>query len=313
MSVPLRTILNQAPMPFASFFDLPGAGSRSTSHKPWASNYPEILSPWFHFVDIDGVQDVLGPEDDLDRLLLSKTVYPLNQTTEALQSEADSVRVFYTHIAHPIQIAFQHIIVQRSETGPPGPTSYAQTVDFSWTQDQQCILIGELKRHGIINPSMWRTNTGTTIDNNRKWLGQELRGYCDRYKTTAAVVFDGVYVLFLLFDLSTQDAVQDPHCPVIGFILPYTSTVLRYYLFRVAALQLRRNLAQMAPPVHLNGYYRFFEWWSSTPYWEDSNGRRSQEHPRGYTRYFSMENGAWYWDTPNGRVQDTMACRILYA
>ncbi|KAI0967946.1 hypothetical protein F4678DRAFT_229307 [Xylaria arbuscula] len=232
--------------------------------------------------------------------------HPLNRTTEDLQTEGDSVRVFYTHISHPVQLAFQDIVTQRSETGPPGPTSYAQTVDFEWIRSDQCIIIGEIKRHGVIDPSVWENDEST--DKNRRWLGQELRGYCDRYKCTTALIFDGLHLLVVMFDLSNGDAVEDQHCPVIGFVLPYKTPALRYYLLRVAALQLRRNLSQTAPPVYLSGYNRLFQWWSSTPYWEDANGRRFPDHPHGYTRHFSPQNGAWYWNTPNGLVQDTFAC-----
>ncbi|KAI0503234.1 hypothetical protein F5B22DRAFT_662251 [Xylaria bambusicola] len=89
MAVPLRTIFTEAPIPLARFFDPPGASSRSISQKSWASTYSEISMPLFQFFDLDQIQGLLGPEDELDRLLLAKTAYPHNPAAEALQSEAD--------------------------------------------------------------------------------------------------------------------------------------------------------------------------------------------------------------------------------
>lgn len=71
--------------------------------------------------------------------------------------------------------AFSSVLTQRSEPGPLGTTSVSQTVDFLWGRGSSCLLLGELERHGIINPQVW--TTGRTDDTNRKRLGRELRGY----------------------------------------------------------------------------------------------------------------------------------------
>ena len=49
---------------------------------------------------------MFGSEDALDEHLLNRDVSPLNGTTEWFQKEGDSVRTFYTHVSHPIQLAF---------------------------------------------------------------------------------------------------------------------------------------------------------------------------------------------------------------
>ncbi|KAI1317137.1 hypothetical protein F5Y16DRAFT_392930 [Xylariaceae sp. FL0255] len=96
-------------------------------------------------------QQLFGDEDDLDRLLLSTVVHPLNDLQGNLQSEGDCARTFYAHVALPVQLAFQQIIAQRSEAGPLGSTSVSQTVDCTWSHKTHCVLAGELKRHGIID------------------------------------------------------------------------------------------------------------------------------------------------------------------
>jgi hypothetical protein len=154
MSVALWNLLQIPAMPYAGFHSLPGAGDPSLSHKNWVSGYAEVAqerlaisynSSW------EELEQLFGTEDALDRVLLSKMVHPLNDIEENLQSEGDSARTFYTHVALPVQLAFQQIITQRSEAGPLGSTNYPQTADFTWSHAAQCILVGELKRHGTIS------------------------------------------------------------------------------------------------------------------------------------------------------------------
>lgn len=98
------------------------------------------------------IDDAFGPEDDFDRHLLDMDVSPLNGTAEYFQTEDDTVRAFYTHVSHPIQLAFQtnhgSFIVQRSESGPLGPTQVPQTIDFTWGCGEYCLMIGELNGMG---------------------------------------------------------------------------------------------------------------------------------------------------------------------
>ncbi|KAK3331537.1 hypothetical protein B0H66DRAFT_587710 [Apodospora peruviana] len=150
---------------------------------------------------------LFGAEDDLEKLLLSIDVNPLNGTAEWLQKEGDSVRTFYTHVSHPIQLAFQTrhhtpFIVQHSESGPLGPTNVTQTIDYSWGYGERSLIIGEVKRHGIIDIRTW---TGENpVDSTRRWLGKELRGtvmhQIRRMQAAAAppVVLDGYIRRFRL-------------------------------------------------------------------------------------------------------------------
>lgn len=164
-----------------SFKTLPGASNPSVSHKPWVAGYRQIpqhrirhcFNPDWHTLN-----QFLGAPTAFDQFLLSQRVNPTNNTFEWLQTEGDIVRAFYTHISHPVQLAF-HVngspfVVQRSESGPLGPTQVPQTIDFNWGHNERSVMIGELKRHGVIHPGRW---TGQTQpDSNRIWLGKELRG-----------------------------------------------------------------------------------------------------------------------------------------
>ncbi|KAI1345379.1 hypothetical protein F5Y01DRAFT_320827 [Xylaria sp. FL0043] len=239
MAVRLRDLLMEPLRPFDHFY-VSGIGN-SSSKKAWAIGYEDVLPPYLTLTldpSLDEIQQALGAEDEQERFLLSKTVHPLNPTAEDLQSEGDTRRVFYTRIALPVQLAFEQMLKLRSEVGPSGPTNCRETADFSWVNGEQCALVGEFKRHSIIHPKKW---TGEeTADANRILLGRELRGYCDKYKTTAAALFDGEYLILLIFNPDEKQSVTDEKCPVLGFIFHYTSPRLRYCLFRVASFQLRR-------------------------------------------------------------------------
>jgi hypothetical protein len=179
----LRDLLLQPALPdgTASYHTLPGASTPSLSKKNWVQNYPEVQALRLYINPTrDTINTVFGDEDALDDHLLNRDVNPLNDTVEWFQSEGDSVRTFYTHISYPIQLAFQTgygtpFIVQRSESGPLGPTQVSQTVDFTWGWgDRVVLMMGELKRHGIIDVAKWRGQEAP--DHNRRWLGKELRG-----------------------------------------------------------------------------------------------------------------------------------------
>ncbi|KAL2259687.1 hypothetical protein VTK26DRAFT_6542 [Humicola hyalothermophila] len=178
----LRDLLLQPALPdgTAVFHTLPGAGEPSLSEKAWSRDYHDVRpSVLYENPDVNTINHVFGLEDDLDEHLLNTEVNPWNSTIEYVQNEGDSVRTFYTHVSHPIQLAFQThhgtpFIIQRSESGPLGPTNIPQTIDFTWGHRERCLLMGELKRHRIINPMRWRPNA--QLDNNSRRLGKEVRG-----------------------------------------------------------------------------------------------------------------------------------------
>jgi hypothetical protein len=178
----LRDVLLQPAFPdgTAGFYTLPGAGKPTLSQKTWVAAYREVTR-FTLLIDPDQgqIDGVFGNEDALDDHLLNKDLSPLNGTVEWLQSEGDSVRTFYTNVSLPIQLAFQTLhgtpfIVQRSESGPLGPTDVTQTIDFTWGWGEHCLMIGELKRHGIIDVERWTGRLDP--DSNRVRLGKELRG-----------------------------------------------------------------------------------------------------------------------------------------
>ncbi|KAH7633187.1 hypothetical protein B0T09DRAFT_300967 [Sordaria sp. MPI-SDFR-AT-0083] len=171
-------------------------------------------------------------------------VNPLNGTAEYFQTEGDTVRTFYTHVSHPIQLAFQtnhgSFIVQRSESGPLGPTQVSQTIDFTWGCGEHCLMIGELKRHGIIDRKRW---TGERPpDGNRIGLGKELRAYCHKYKCFAASVFDGQHLLILVFHAQTVQQIREQDCEITGLLFSTDWPTLRYGLFRAVTYHIRKNI-----------------------------------------------------------------------
>ncbi|KAK4243262.1 hypothetical protein C7999DRAFT_18374 [Corynascus novoguineensis] len=180
----LRDLLLQPALPAgtATFQTLPGAGEPTLSQKNWTEAYHEVRRPALTLHEnpnLDTINTVFGDEDALDAQLLNRDVNPLNGTIEWFQKEGDSVRTFYTHVSHPIQLAFQTahgtpFIVQRSESGPLGSTQVSQTIDFTWGHGACCLMIGELKKHKMINPARWKGDM--QADNNRVRLGKELRG-----------------------------------------------------------------------------------------------------------------------------------------
>ncbi|KAK4172702.1 hypothetical protein QBC36DRAFT_222146 [Triangularia setosa] len=313
--VNLRDLLLQPPLPngTSSFHRLPGAGKPSLSHKNWAREYPEVQNLRLHVNPTEAdINEVFGSEDALDEYLLNKEGSPLNVTTEWLQTEGDSVRTFYTKVAKPIQLAVQPFITLRSESGPLGPTNVNQTIDFTWGCGEHCLVIGELKRHGMIDVETWTGRAGT--DSNRTWLGKELRGYCHKYKCFAGTVFDGQHLLTLIFQAQTARNIREQNCEVIGLLFSRDHGTLRYGLFRTLTHQIRRMQADRAPAVNVDGYFRGFEWWSGIPYWVDGNGEH-EAHPNGYIRLLDP-SGAWYWADANGnpvlyqdgqRVWDTLS------
>ncbi|KAK4095746.1 hypothetical protein N658DRAFT_99972 [Parathielavia hyrcaniae] len=300
----LRDLLLQPALPdgTGSFHTLQGADKPSLSKKNWAESYHEVLAlqlfvnPPREHIDI-----AFGGEDALDEHLLNRDMNPLNGTTEWFQSEGDSVRTFYTNVSHPIQLAFQThhgtpLIVQRSESGPLGQTNVTQTIDFTWGCEERCLMIGELKRHGIVDLETW---TGTKeTDRNRRWLGKELRGYCHKYNCFAASVFDGRYLLILVFHARTVEHIQRQDCEVIGLLFESKCATLRYGLFRTVTHQIRRMQAAAAPAVTLGGYVRKFSWKSGDPYWVNGNEKHGA-HPGGYIQMFNLY-GAWFWAYQDG-------------
>jgi hypothetical protein len=179
MSESLRIILLTPPLSpeKTTYTSLPGASNPAVSQKAWVNGYHEIRRQNLRAVvdpSLEELDSLFGGEDPLNSLLFDRVAYPLNETNESLQSEGDSVRVFNTHISHPVQLAFDSILVLRSEVGPLGPTNYRQTIDVSWGYGASNVLCGELKRHGIIDPARWTGQRG--LDHNRTWLAKELRG-----------------------------------------------------------------------------------------------------------------------------------------
>ncbi|KAL2129656.1 hypothetical protein VTI74DRAFT_7490 [Chaetomium olivicolor] len=304
----LRDLLLQPALPdrTAKFYRLEGAAKPSLSKKGWAADYPEVTRFRLYInPDLNAINALFGDEDALDHHLLNRDVMSSNETVEWFQSEGDSVRAFYTKVSLPIQLAFQTdhgapFIVQRSESGPLGSTQVSQTIDFTWGwADRFVLMMGELKKHGMIDVATWRGVDPT--DHNRKWLGKELRGYCHKYKCFAASVFDGQYLLILMFHAENFQRIREQNCPTSCVIFSRDCPTLRYGLFRTVTHQIRRMQAMpsVAPAVTLDGYIRRYRLPSGHPYWVNGNNEH-QVHPNGYIRMFQQYGGVWFWAYPDG-------------
>ncbi|KAI1747751.1 hypothetical protein F4782DRAFT_413783 [Xylaria castorea] len=71
---------------------------------------------------------------------------------------------------------------------------------------------------------------------------EQVPRYCHRYRSVAAAAFDGMYLLVLISKADEKRTIQAAHCLVEGFIIPYTSPLLRCGLFRTTSQQqLRRS------------------------------------------------------------------------
>jgi hypothetical protein len=107
----------------------------------------------------------LDTEDLSDAQRLNKTTYPSYYLGyEHIQTKDDVVQDFHRNIAWPVTLAGKRngVYLERSESGPPGPTNITKTFDhlYSWhrggnVNDERCQVIGELKQWGIIKEREW--------------------------------------------------------------------------------------------------------------------------------------------------------------
>lgn len=170
------------------------ASAPSLSKKPWTDTYHPILNPTIHMPTVNGVNGFLASDqyqadsiyttDSSDTDRLNKPAYRLNYLDRVdIQSEGDVDRDFYQNIALPVSLAWQKNgqFLQRSLSGPPGPTNTNKTVDhlYSWqvggvANNERCLVIGEMKQYDVISVDEW---TGVkAMEDITKRLGREIRG-----------------------------------------------------------------------------------------------------------------------------------------
>lgn len=131
------------------------------------------------------------------------------------------------------------------------------------------------------------------------------------------MVFDGEHLLILQFQAPTLDSISDANCGVTVLLFASHFETLRYGLFRVMALQLRRLQAATAPELILGGLVRRYRWPSGDPWWsrEDDDDGAEVEPEAGVARMFDLEHGAWFWavggvpllDADNRYIWDTLS------
>ncbi|KAF7870020.1 hypothetical protein EAF04_004804 [Stromatinia cepivora] len=147
----------------------------SLSRKAWVDAYHPISNPTIHPPTLNGVNGFLAVDQyqadsiystdgsDIDRL--DKSVYPMNHLNlTVIQTEGDTERDFYQTFALPISLAWDngYQFLQRTLSGPPGPTNSNKTVDhlYSWQvggrgENERCQVIGEMKQWGVIIVNEW--------------------------------------------------------------------------------------------------------------------------------------------------------------
>lgn len=186
-------LLLESPPP-ASYARL-GSGP-SLSRKSWTDNYLPITNPNIYVPTLDGVHSFLALDQytpnsnsiyttdasDIDRL--DRSAYRLNYLDRIdIQSEGDVDRDFYQNFALPVSLAWQKNgqFLQRSLSGPPGPTHTDKTVDhlYSWqvggvAENERCQVIGEMKQYDVIIVNEW-TGAAEKKDITKR-LGREIRG-----------------------------------------------------------------------------------------------------------------------------------------
>lgn len=175
MEYTARDLLLTPALPGSTYHAIPGAANPVTSHKSWADGYdcmPHLRA--FLNPTKDDINTFFGNEDALDDFLLNTSANPSNPLTERFQTEGDTVRAFYAQLSSCIHFPIQGFSNLYAESGPLGNTNVTQTVDVQWGIETSTLLVGELKRHGIIDPSQWSGAQNPNI--NRTRLGKEMRG-----------------------------------------------------------------------------------------------------------------------------------------
>jgi hypothetical protein len=151
----------------------------SLSVKPWTDNYLSITT-YLAYEPTKANLDVMFHELDVaDTIRLAKPCHDINETLEVHHSEGDTVASWHVQVAHPVSLAFQEnpCLIRRAEAAPPGSTSSNAIIDhylsLTYKDKEYCIISGELKRWGVIDPEQWRGGPQGALT---KRLGKELRG-----------------------------------------------------------------------------------------------------------------------------------------
>ncbi|APA13349.1 hypothetical protein SS1G_08066 [Sclerotinia sclerotiorum 1980 UF-70] len=297
------------------------ASAPSLSKKAWTDAYHPISNPTVHLATLNGVNGFLALDQyqadsiystdgsDIDRL--DKSAYRLNYLDRVdIQTEGDVERDFYQNFALPVSLAWQkegHFL-QRSLSGPPGPTNSNKTVDhlYSWQVggrggNERCQVIGEMKQWGVVIVDEWYGVKEKKDITTR--LGKEIRAYASEYKCPQVFVYDGIHLLIVQFKAKDANQIKSADCPVDCCILARApedaqQCAARYALYRLVWRGWIRMTGEWSVeiPVSLDGWDRKFRFWSGRPYWEQ--GRiKEMIHPNGYQRRF--DGVAWHWVDAN--------------
>jgi hypothetical protein len=271
-------------------------------------------------------------------------------TSVVLCREADTIRDFNRNLA-PLFLepwARDGIVMEEfaenaapSETALPGQNVKNVYVDYMLKSGHNywdnIIILGEFKRHGIINYTRW--TTGPMSDSERD-LGRELRGlvrdtdylptmpnlcfrYAHRYRVPHIFCWDGWMLLLVRFQAAgPQDIIS---CQADTVLIPRESmagccTVQHgvYVLIREARHRLvgEKSAAIQAYIFADNIMWRReFRWYDGKPIWVGAGlfGTLTVDVPTGWFRRFRADQQYWVWEYPQtgAYIRDTVNVKTL--
>lgn len=127
-----------------------------------------------HLRDINATVDGFGTENEDDTLVLATAILPIYSLRETVGNEGDVRRLFFRHFRIIMLGMSSRGIVERSETGPPPPTTTSVTVDVHYVFRNKAVSLVELKRPWAIRDNLWQQGPGATESNKRN-LEKEIR------------------------------------------------------------------------------------------------------------------------------------------
>ncbi|GAB1320242.1 hypothetical protein MFIFM68171_10452 [Madurella fahalii] len=302
-------------------------GYYTDSRKKWQDRYPTITNLLVQTcVLVSGCVtakfDSFQPLQYDDELRLSELAYPPNRRSWRLASDADAGNWFHHEISNIVISAWAKYpnLLQIAEAPALAEVRVDETVDvlYSVTQENNTMRLpvaaGEWKRN-TINAREWQMGTLKSVTQQR--LGQELRGYADKYECPQIFCFDGSTLLMLQFRADYKSKIKDAKCEVDCWVIPRENEggcTLRYCLYRLLVQGFRKCQGLRSYEVCLGGLRPSFrQFYSGRLVW-NTDGRDSGYHPPGYATVMDNSCGAFYW-THNGnhcldgvnRVWDTQS------
>ncbi|KAL4925818.1 uncharacterized protein BDV17DRAFT_294089 [Aspergillus undulatus] len=331
------------PPPYISLED-----DSTISIKGWSTDFDRIRPEYmvFHAATVNSIDQHLGPAldyaqrdpaaaDEIGLHVAAQRPNIINH--QQILTEGDVRRDFYENVESVYRLGFRYgpRPWPRSECGPTGHTTTNITVDYqlSWSSEdlqyEKAVMIGEMKRPGVIVPHEWLgpEHGGRIPGRNTRALQLQLRGYAYQYKCPQVFLYDSVHLLILQFRARTREDIRSRDCIIDCWIIPRAEEycTFQYALYRLAWrgwVRLSATLdggnrdERLELEVTIDRMDRRYEYWSGRPIWEVTPGRYEYVHPNGWQRQWmqnqQQNNGYWFWARPGSqdRVRDTGNCLL---